>query len=116
MIKSHVIPHYEIGRAGLKVKHTLASALDLDFDMNYVLRLSSTDNPVSGSLIGLGSIGVFNQEVELSKDWFEARAGLDYAPEFMQHNMHIKLGVQMNLGQEFDVPEYRIDTGLVYYF
>jgi probable HAF family extracellular repeat protein len=103
-------------RVGVKVKQTVSAVLDLDFDANYVVRLSSTDNPVSGSLIGLGTIGVFSQEVELSRDWFELRAGIDYVPDFISEDLHVKVGGQVDLGQEFDVPDYRIDTGLVVFF
>ncbi len=103
-------------RAGVKVKQTVSAVLDLDFDANYVLRLSSTDNPVSGSLIGIGAIGVFSQDVELSRDWFELRAGIDYVPEFISNDLHVRLGGQVDFGHEFDVPDYRIDTGLVVFF
>jgi len=103
-------------RGGVKVKQGLSSVLDLNLDANYVVRLSSTRNPVSGSLVGLGTYGVFNQNVELSKDWVELRTGVDYVPESISKNLHLTLGGQVNIGQEFDVPAYRIDAGFVLFF
>jgi probable HAF family extracellular repeat protein len=103
-------------RGGVKVKQGLSSVLDLNLDGNYVMRLSSTRNAVSGSLVGLGTTGAFAQNVQLSKNWFELRAGVDYVPEWVWKNLHLTAGYQVNLGQRFDVPTHRVDAGFVIYF
>lgn len=103
-------------RAGVKVKQSVSSVLDVNLEADYVARLSSNDKPVSGSLIGLGTTGVFNQDVELSEDWAELKAGIDYVPEYISKDLHVRIGCQVDLVQDIDVPAYRIDTGLVFYF
>jgi uncharacterized protein with beta-barrel porin domain len=103
-------------RGGVKVKQSLSSALDLSVDANYVVRLSSTRGSVGGSLVGLGTSGLFNKNVELSKDWVELRTGIDYVPEVISKNLHLTFGVMVDFGQKFDVPSYRIATGLVLFF
>ncbi len=103
-------------RGGVKVKQILSPVLDLNVDANYMVRLSSTRNPVSGSLVGLGTSGAFKESVELCKDWVELRAGVDYVPESISNNLHLTLGGQVDLGQKFDIPSYRIDTGFVLFF
>lgn len=103
-------------RGGVQVKQSLSSVLDLTVDANYVVRLSSTGNPVSGALVGLGTSGAFSENVALSKAWGELRTGLDYVPESISKNLHLTVGGQVGLGHHFEIPSYRIDTGFVLYF
>ena len=103
-------------RGGVAVKQNVSPVLNLNFGANYVTRLSSAQDTVSGTLVGLGSLGNFSRTMDLSRDWVELRAGLDFVPKSISKNLHLTLGGQVNAGQKFDVPAYIVDAGFVLYF
>ena len=103
-------------RGGVAVQQAVTPLLNLNFDANYVVRLSSNQDTVSGTLIGVDSLGNFSQTMDLSKDWVELRAGLDFVPDPSAKDFHVTCGLQVNVGEKFDVPAYLVDAGFVVYF
>lgn len=100
-------------RGGLKLQREFGVASNMTLEGNYVARLSSGRNPVSGTLLGLFA---FSSSVEHSQSWAELRVGIDHVPVSVSKNLHLLLRYEANLGQRFDVPAHRVEAGFAYYF
>ena len=103
-------------RGGVAVQAGSDAAAESQFWRQLCGRLSSDQDTVSGTLVGLGSLGSFSQTMDLSRDWVELEPGWISYRNRLQKTCHLTLGRQVNAGQKFDVPAYIVDAGFVLYF